>query len=217
MAGCEQTETDHHIFLYLPDSEADQDMGTLGPWQEERYDDILTMLEVEALDEKIRTYLYPDNDTKGEVTGNSGNGHSNHLAFEVHEVYGGGVHAVGAHEDVHVVAWHRIGPANFALMGEGLAVMVDGSWWGETLEYWVAYYRDEGSLPALTELIDDFWGYDDLITYPVAGHFVDYLRTTYGIDAVKSLYVAEDLDFAFTTELGVSTSELEAGWLSSLP
>jgi len=217
VASCEQTETENHVFLYLPDSEADQAMATLGPWQEERYDDILTMLEVEALDEKIRTYLYPDNDTKGDVTGNSGNGHANYLAFEVHEVYGNGVYAVGAHEDVHVVAWHRIGSTNYSVMGEGLAVMVDGGWWGETLEYWVAYYRDEGTLPALSELIDDFWGYDDLITYPVSGHFVDYLRTTYGIDVVKEIYGVENLEYAFSTELGLSISELEQAWLATVP
>lgn len=212
----EAAETAHHSFRYLPGSRAADDMAWLADWQEERYDAATAALAVEPLDEPIRTYLYPDNDSKEQVTGNGGNGHANSANYEVHEVYGDDVQAVGAHEDVHVIAWHRIGETDFALMGEGLAVMVDGEWWGDPLDYWVAYHRDAGSLPSLPVLIDDFWSVDDGTTYPVAGHFVQFVIDEWGIDTLKDLYVQPDLEAALVAELGLDLSELEALWLASV-
>ena len=217
VAGLASTASAHHVFHYLPDSEFAADVDWMPAWQEERYDDILEALDVDALEDPIQTYLYPDNATKGEVTGDDGNGHANVQNLEVHEVYGDGVYAVGAHEDTHVVAYHRIGQANSTLMGEGLAVMVDRTWWGEDLDHWASTYADAGEIPPLRELVDDFWSYDEGTTYPLAGHFVAFLVDGWGIDALKRLYVAEDLDVAFEDELGLTLDEVEAAWLASIP
>ena len=53
-------------------------------------------------------------------------------------------------------------------------------------------------------------------TYPVAGHFVDFLRDGWGVDVLKELYVAENLDLAFASQLGMTTSEVEAAWLATI-
>ncbi len=216
-AGLLTMTTDHHVFLYEPGSAAEQDIEDLAPWQSGEYERALELLQVDALELPIRTYLYPDNATKGQVTGNSGNGHANPMNFEVHAVYSAALQAVGAHEDTHVIAWHRIGDTAWPLMGEGLAVWVNGPWWGEPLEHWMVEYRDSGELPSLQELIDSFWTISDGITYPVAGHFVGWLEGEYGIDVVKELYVAEDLDQAFADDLGMTVEQLEAVWLASVP
>jgi len=208
--------SENHVFFYEPVGEASEDMDWLPSWQEERYQDILNTLQLEALEYPIHTYLYPDNDTKGEITGSSGNAHANYPNFEVHEVYGDGTFAIGAHEDVHVVAWHRWGEAGSALLGEGLAVAVDGDWWGIPLTDWMITFRDEGTLPPLEDLIDDFWSFDDTVTYPVAGHFVDFLLDGWGVDSVRAAYLRSDLDQAFKDELGMSVAELEEAWLATV-
>ncbi|MDP7112011.1 MAG: hypothetical protein QGH45_08605 [Myxococcota bacterium] len=57
---------------------------------------------------------------------------------------------------------------------------------------------------------------DDTTTYPLAGHFVDFLRDGWGVDTLKTLHVAENLDDAFAAELGLSTGEVEAAWLATI-
>ena len=216
VAGLEQTDTENHRFYYAPGTEAADEITSISLYQESAYDSILDQLEVDGLDHPIDTYLYPDNDTKGDVTGNAGNAHAVPMNMEVHAVYGDGVYAIGAHEDVHVVAYHRIGEPSYTLMGEGLAVMIDGVWWSQPLDYWASQFLAQGEIPPLTQLMDDFWGFDDTTTYPLAGHFVDFLRDGWGVDTLKTLYVAESLDAAFAAELGLSTGEVEAAWLATI-
>jgi hypothetical protein len=216
-AELEGIETSHHTFFFEPGSEGEQDADWFPQWQEEQHARALEMLAIDPLDFPIRTYLYTTRDLKTEMTGVSGNGHANDLNYEVHALYGEGIHAVGAHEDVHVLAWHRIGAANSTLLGEGLAVWVDGVWQGESLADQAAQFRDAGEIPPLTELIDDFWSYDDLMTYPVAGHFVGFLVDGWGIEAVKRIYAAPDLEQALADETDLALAELEAAWLASIP
>ncbi len=214
--GLHSTTSEHHLFFYEAASEAADAMDWLADYQDTRYQAILEALEVEALDDPIRTYFYADVATKAQMTGQSGYAHANYPNLEDHMVFGDGVYSYGAHEDVHVIAWHRWGDTNYALTGEGLAVSVDGEWWGEPTENWVVEYRDDGSLPTLQALIDDFWGHDDGITYPVAGHFVAFLRDGWGAETVRKLYLAEDLEAAFEEELGMGLNALEEAWLGTV-
>ncbi len=216
IATAEQTASAHHVFYYQDGTMAAQDIDAIVEYQEAAYDDILVQLELDALDRPIDTYLYPNNETKGEISGNDGNAHAVPMNYEVHAVYGPDVISIGAHEDVHVLAYHHIGDTGYALMGEGLAVLVDYSWWGQSLDHWASTYLADGSIPPLSALIDDFWGYDDGITYPIAGHFAGFVCDRWGIDVLKQLYVAEDLEAAFVQELGLSLSELEAEWLGTI-
>lgn len=217
VASLETSEHEHHIFHYQAGSDAAGDIDLIANVQETAYGTILDQLEVSGLDRKIDGYLYPDNHTKGDVTGNDGNAHAVPMNYESHGVYNDQLQAIGAHEDVHIVAYHRIGDAGYALLGEGLAVMVDGGWWGESLDYWATQFHDAGQIPALVDLIDGFWDYDDTMTYPLAGHFAGFVRDEWGMDVFKELYTAGDLDAAFISELGLTTGEVEAAWLASIP
>jgi hypothetical protein len=213
----DETATEHYRFRYPPGTLAAASIGAGSDVQENRYATALDALRVEALDEPITTYLYPDNETKGEVTGDPGNGHANAMNYETHVVFGEDVNAFGIHEDIHVIAWHRIGDTPYALLGEGLAVSVEGTWSGHALSYWASAWKNADALPSLAELEADFRGIDDSVSYPVAGHFVAWLTTTYGIDVVKALYVAPDLDAAFESELGLTHDEVETAWRASIP
>ena len=92
-----------------------------------------------------------------------------------------------------------------------------GTWQGEDLAHWVAAYRDSGELPSLQALVDDFWSSSDLVTYPAAGHFAAYLLDGWGVEALKRVYVAEDLEAALLDETGMDLESLEAAWLSTVP
>jgi hypothetical protein len=216
VAGLEVAHSEHHSFYYLSDSAAAAGIERLLRWQEEQYGAALDMLGLAPVEYPIRWYLYPDNETKGRITGRDGNAHANMLNFEVHAVYSEDLQAVGAHEDVHVVAWHQIGEATSVLLGEGIAVMVSGEWWGEPLAEVVAGHRSAGTLPTLRILIDDFWSLPETTSYPVAGHLVAWLIAEYGLDRVKALYMAVDLDAAFASELGRDTAQLESDWLATI-
>lgn len=211
-----ETATDTHVFRYPPGSDAEAAVVDWLPGQRAAaLADTVALLEVEPLDLPVTAYLYPDNDTKGEVTGESGNAHANPLNREVHEVLSADVMAATGHEDVHVVQWARIGWTDHALLGEGMAVWAGGEWWGEPLDDWAETYAAQGEVPALADLVDAFRSTDDGVSYPLAGHFVAFLAETYDIDTVKRLYVADDLHAAFEDELGLTTDELDAAWRAS--
>ena len=177
---------------------------------------MLDVLDVSPLDHRIHTFFYPDHDTKGRITGDHGNGHSNPLNNEVHGVYNDQLHMIGAHEDAHVIAWHLIGETVHPIMGEGLAVYVDGPWWGESLESIASSRHADGTLPTLHQLIDGFAAIAEGTSYPISGHFFGFLLDEHGLAKVKALYVATDLHLAFQQELGLSTSELESAWLATI-
>lgn len=206
-----------HILHFEEDSDGDQDRDWLLGRHDEDYLAAAALLEVEPLDVPIRTYLYTTTDLKEEMTGYAGYAHANPMNAETHHLYGEGVDATGPHEDVHVLAWHRIGDTSTSLMGEGLAVWVGGYWWGEPLDDWASEFLEDGEIPPLEDLIDDFWGFDDTVTYPLAGHFVGFLVDTWGLDAMKRLYTAPDLEEALLAETGLDLDGVEAAWLLSIP
>lgn len=216
-AGLESEATAFHVFWFEGGSDADVDRDWFPEWQEAEYAAAVELLEVQDLAYPIQTYLYTTRASKEQWTGDAGNAFANDLNYEVHALYGEGVYAVGAHEDVHVIAWHQIGEANSALLGEGLAVWVDGWWNGAPLEDWATEYLDSGEIPSLDVLIDNFWSESTLVTYPLAGHFVGWLVQEWGLDATKRIYTAADLRGALVDETGMDLVTLEAAWLNSIP
>lgn len=218
LAGRDDVRTDLHVYTYEPDGDFAADVDWMPAWQDERYLAAVAALEVEPLEFPVVHHLYDTRADKERMTGEAGNAHANALNAEVHALYGEGVYAVGAHEDVHVLAWHQIGDAGSTLLGEGLAVMVDDSWSGAPLADWAAQHRADGDLPALADLVDDFWGAGGGGDrgYGAAGHFVSWLHSAHGIDTVRAIYVRDDLRGAFADELGQSLAEVEADWLASI-
>ena len=216
LAAMETSATETHQFHYEPGSAAERDSSALSTAQTRDYAHVLASLEVAAVDYPIQTFYYPDSETKERVTGDPGNAHSNPLNYEVHAIYSDQLQATGPHEDVHVVAWHQIGEAGGELLGEGLAVHVTGPWWGQTLESIASAHKASGTLPYLETLISDFWSVNQQVSYPISGHFVRYLLQTHGLDTVKALYTATDLDQAFQAELGMSTYAVQQAWVQSI-
>ena len=216
LASTETSAGDTHLLHYGAGSAAERDSTALVAALTRDYGEVLSALEVPAIEHTIQTFYYPDSETKERVTGDAGNAHSNPLNYEVHAIYSDQLQAIGPHEDVHVVAWHQIGEAGSELFGEGLAVHVTGPWWGQTLEQIASAHKAAGTLPYLQTLISDFWSIDQRVSYPVSGHFVRYLIATHGLDTVKAIYTATDVEQAFRAELGISTYAVQQAWIQSI-
>ncbi|MCB9670164.1 MAG: hypothetical protein H6734_11875 [Alphaproteobacteria bacterium] len=211
--GLLSQSTAMHVFHYRAGSRFSND-PSVADWQEDRLAEAIALLELEPPEHRIHWYLYEDNAEKADVTGDGGNGHANVSAFEVHAVHGPALSAMGAHEDVHVLQYEQLGRTSWAVLGEGMAVMTDGRWQGTPLRDWGAEHIAAGDLPALADLVDDFWGAgggSDL-GYGASGSFNAFVRETWGIDALKAVYTTSDLHQAFVDELGRTTAELDADW-----
>ncbi len=141
---------------------------------------------------KIAHYVYRSRAQKEEVTGNQGNAHCNTKYMEIHSVYSKGIKAVGSHEVMHVVA-SRVGSPP-ALIGEGLAVHVEGKWNGRTLGYWLAKFNGEGRMIPLDSLLEtiSFRDTDQEVAYVTAGSYVGFLISRHGIGKLLELYRSVD-------------------------
>jgi len=170
------------------------------------------------LPDPVQYFLYEDNARKGEVTGNTGNAHveGDH---EIHTLFW-----TDRHEVVHLIT--RQWPGNgTALLGEGLAVYLSGSWHAESVDVAVQNLQDEGTLLPLPSLVatTNFRTRDDLISYPQAGSFVKFLVETYGLAEFRQVYTTTPINPDAATFDGLlertykkDLAELEAEWLAAL-
>jgi hypothetical protein len=160
---------------------------------------------------RIAFYRYASKEQKGELTGNSGNGH----------VQGSAVHSLFAtqeHELVHVLTqpW---GTPDTGLFGEGIAVYVGGQWQNRPIDDYARDLLAAGKIPPLASIasIADFRSQDDLMTYAVAGSFVGYLVRLKDMDAFRRVYVAgAPLDQRLKSEYGKDLATLDVEWRASL-
>jgi len=167
----------------------------------------------------IQYYKYPDNETKGALTGRPGNAHAVPERLEVHTI-----HARDNHEVVHVLM-HAVNPEPNVLLGEGLAVGISGKWQGAPLDEYVRKMRAEGRYVPLREIAEGkaFRALDDHVTYPESGGFAKYLLETFGVEAVKKVYAetragdsADEVEARFKGSIGEPLSKLEERWLRKL-
>lgn len=201
-----------HLYRFEAGGTVAGQVDALMAYQEAAYDDVLDILEIPALDRPVQWYLYDDAGSKVAAMGSDAAGNAYPHNFEVHVTYD---LAMGPHEDTHVLAYHQIGPESSALMSEGLAVMT-------TFFADPDYVRDlledaggQAEVPPLSQLIDAWDEYPE-VNYQAAGLFVRFLYDTWGLEVLKSLYVAEDLSAAVEVELGMTLEEVEVAWRGSL-
>jgi hypothetical protein len=212
-AGLDRVETAHDVFYWLRGSKAARDGAAITAEVEADHQKIIEALHVEEPDRKIVTYLWSDRATKAKFTGDSGNGES--IDNVVHAIYNDEVSALGPHEYVHAIANARLPSSSDALLMEGLAVMIQGQWQGQSLDDAVAALHAQGKLVGLKQLAS-FRSIDDNISYPIAGHFVRFLVTRFGIDKIKALYGAPELRAGIEQILHVDPDQLEADWVATI-
>lgn len=118
-----------------------------------------------------------------------------------------------SHELTHVIAL-GIGQAHAPLLGEGIAVWLDGEPEGSHHERAAALAR-EGKLPTLDVLLTRFRE-DESLTYPAAGSFVGFVIETRGIERFRRIYVSTDPVADAPEILGAPLAEIDAAWRASL-
>jgi hypothetical protein len=169
------------------------------------YDELVAWFGL-AAGPKVDFWKYPDNATKGEFTGDAGNGHAVIRDRAIHSIW-----SRDRHELVHLLAtgWGTPQP----LLGEGLAVWLSGAWQGQPV---TEYARNLGEewIP-LDRLVDAgaFRAADGRVAYAEAGALVGWLLETRGKEALKGIYGSIPRDGhaeAWESALGASLGQVDA-------
>jgi hypothetical protein len=164
------------------------------------------------LDTKVQYFRYASNAQKGDLTGDAGNAHVE-WPSTVHTLW-----PVDDHEIVHLLT-AQWGETDSALLGEGVAVAMGGTWHGLAVHDWVAENHPERPVPDLGSIVRtaDFRRADDAVTYPVAGSFVKWLIDTHGMAKFRSAYAGEGGPAArLQATYGEDLATLQAQWLSAV-
>ncbi len=209
----ERKETRHYVFHFRKGSTAEKDIDIITETQERCFEHICKVLNV-STEGKISYFLCGSPEEVGELYGD--NEPSNGIVKypdTIYAVYNDEVKCIGFHEDVHLIAYNTLGNPPQALLREGLAMFFDKVWWGIPNEVWVQVFLKTGLYQPIESLKDNrgFFQHNEVITYPIAGAFVAYLISVFGIEKFKSFYGTVDEDFAphFRLTFGNSIHAIE--------
>lgn len=166
---------------------------------------------------RIRSYLYPDPDTKRSLLGPAVTNIAKPWAREIHL----NVEAVDnslLHELAHVIAGNFGMPllriSNSTALIEGVAMSVEGVWGNRTLHEHAAAIVHFELVRDPAALLDNrrFAQHYSAVSYILAGSFVQYLTDRYGIHRLRSAYAWSDYEGAFDR----SREQLVREWLNFL-
>jgi hypothetical protein len=206
-------KSSHYIFTYHKDSFVEKDIAEIIEIQESCYEYICEVLKVK-MNRTIHYFLCELPEEVGRMYGDdeSVNGIIK-MPDKIYAVYNEKVKCIGFHEDVHLIAYNTLGKPKQSFLREGLAMFFDKVWWRIPNEAWVQVYINTGLYPKLSTLTEyeEFHRYKDIITYPIAGVFVDYLISIFGIEKFKVFFktVDENFDKCFLRTFGISLKNFE--------
>lgn len=182
-------ESDNYIFNYHVGSVAEKEIDKIVNLQETCFDFICSCLDV-TMGIKIKYYLCNSPEEVGGLYGDNEpcNGFAR-KPNEIYAVYNDNVKCIGFHEDSHIISYNiAVPPQTF--MREGLAMFFDKVSLKVPNYAWVQFFIKNNMYVCIDELIinKNFYKYSDLITYPIAGAYTEYLISTFGINKFKSFY-----------------------------
>lgn len=164
--------------------------------QETAYKKIIAFLEVDASNQPIEYFFYPDGQTKKELMGDDWHAQSIYSEFRIHILYTEKNKPIGEHEDTHLLSlsWGL----SIGFLQEGLAEYMTGHAWDGNAH---AKYCKEGYEQQYFPSIRILFGHKEwmerseinmIYFYSLAGAFAAYLINTYGKERFKSLYQKTD-------------------------
>ncbi|MBQ8202396.1 MAG: hypothetical protein IJZ74_11590 [Clostridia bacterium] len=197
IAGLEERVSMHYRFHFLPGSAAERDIEHIIATQEDCFVRITAELKVMP-DFPLHYILLCSDEEVGalyEASCGVTIGTINGFAAEpdtVVAVYSDEVQCIGMHEDTHLLA-DLVAVQWQSFIMEGLAMYMDGEWWGEPNERWVTRFLADGRYIPLAHLIpnDSFHDVPCEVSYPIAGAFTRYLIDLMGMETyLASVYAA---------------------------
>ena len=185
-------ETEHFVIYFKPGTTEANSISLIANDHEWRYYQLKEFLQVN-LNDKIRSYIYPDNETRKRVIGAGETTIANPIHKEIHLVYEVFPDPLLKHELTHVMSsefgtrFLRISPKVGLI--EGLAVASDWDGDGYTPHQWAEAMVMTNTAPDIREIIGiGFWYAPPAKSYTTMGSFVRYLIDGYGIKKFKTLY-----------------------------
>jgi tetratricopeptide (TPR) repeat protein len=151
---------------------------------------------------RIRSYLYPDPETKRALAGPATTNIAQPWSREIHSNADGYERSL-YHELVHVVAGNFGMPvariSNSMAMVEGLAMAAEGRWGNRTLHEHAAAIIQFEIVGDPGALLDNrgFAAKHSAVSYVMSGSFIQYLIDRYGIHRVRNAYAWTDYEGAF--------------------
>ncbi|MCH5273536.1 MAG: hypothetical protein J1E35_07665 [Lachnospiraceae bacterium] len=239
-------ETEHYIFHFLENSLAERDIIEIAKYQEQCYNKICDCLGI-TYQRKIGYWLYnspqligdiffdgiPCNglsvtNTEGKDIGRivslSGEQDDEFIIepYSIHAVYEENIKCIGEHEDTHVISAQLCEPDS-AFLCEGLAMFMDGKWWGIENKAWTKYYKNIGELYLTSDIIgcdeDDFYELECGKVYPIAGAWTEFMFQTYGAEKYLQFYCCQEYLQSADKIFGKSLSQIHRdfdNWLSEI-
>lgn len=183
--------SDNYIFHYIKDSLGEKDIENIINIQEQCNKHISKVLKV-SMKGKIKYFLCNSREEVGVSYGDNEpcSGFSR-MPNEIWAVYNEKNKCIGYHEDAHIISYNTLGVPESAFIREGLAMYFDRVWFGIDNNFWVHEYLKRNKYVSITDLINnkEFSKYSDILTYPIAGAFTEYLISLFGIERFKGFYV----------------------------
>ena len=209
-------KSEHYIFYFEPNSLADQEIEEITKEQENCFQSICNTLGI-TFAEKICYYLMDSPEKVGILFG--GNDPINAFAVlgenKIYAVYNPDVKCIGFHEDTHLIS-ATLGIPQSEFLLEGLAMFFDKTWWGLQNERWACYYKTKSQDISIKSMLEtkDFYSFDCMISYPIAGAFIQFLIDRYGLERFKTLYQYPGSDYINTFEsiYPASFSDIESAF-----
>ncbi|MGH7889998.1 MAG: tetratricopeptide repeat protein, partial [Thermodesulfobacteriota bacterium] len=186
-------ETEHFSIYYTPGTTEARDIALIANDHEWRYKQLREFLQVSSR-VKIRSYIYPDVETRKKLIGAGETTIANPIHSEIHLVYDAFPNPILEHELTHVMSSEfgmrvlKVSPKVGLI--EGLAVAADwGATNGFTSHQWSKSMFVKGVAPDIKEIVGlGFWYAPPQKSYTLMGSFCRYLTDTYGIEKFKVLY-----------------------------
>ncbi|MGH7902141.1 MAG: tetratricopeptide repeat protein [Thermodesulfobacteriota bacterium] len=189
-------ETDHFIIYYTPGTPEAKNIDLIASDHEWRYNQLKDLLKINS-NEKIRSYIYPDTETRKRLMGAGDTTMANPIKKEIHLVYDTFPYPILKHELAHVLGSEfgmdllYISPKVGLI--EGLAVAADWSDKAYTQHEWSKALIESGKSPQIQDIVGiGFWYAPPEISYSMMGSFSRYLIDTHGIEKFKVLYKTGD-------------------------
>ena len=201
--GWETIDRDEIVLRYAPDHPQARGMREYAVRLEQARAEICRRLDLE-FEDPITVFVYKALDEGRALTGGSLDfaDPENRRVHQRLESYIG-------HEMVHVIAHTQLGYSGTGILGEGIAVWLNGQ---SPARHHArsAELRAAGELPSVRDLVERFREQD--AGYPAAGSFCGYLIDEHGLEVFKEIYPLDDPSERLRELVDVGFEDLEPGW-----